>query len=102
MSIPNNLLVKLAMQDITSTNSVKTAEPIFNTLFDTKNITNFYAIGLSSLLAHQHFKKHKNASIKGNMSQLSDDLVPEQKQEILRYVRSKKIIVSIFFSETLY
>lgn len=51
-------------------------------------MTNFYAIDSSSLLAHQHFKKHKNASIKDNMSQLLDNLVPEQKQEILRYVRS--------------
>lgn len=50
MSIPDNPLAKLIIQDIFSANSAKATKSCFNTLFDIKNIANFYAIGFSFLL----------------------------------------------------
>lgn len=74
MSIYNDPLAELAMQDIISANSARATEPFFNTLFDTESMANFYAMGSCSLLTCHHFKERENFSIKDNTSQLADDL----------------------------
>lgn len=77
--ISNNPLVKTKIQDIVNANSAKAIQMSFNTLFDIKNIANFYIIGSSSFLACDHSKKCKNLIIKDSINQLSDDLVLAQK-----------------------
>lgn len=79
MSISNNLLAKLAMQDIISVNNTRAIEPFFNILFDTKSITNFYAIDSSFILTYYYSKERENSIIKDNISQQIDDLVLRQK-----------------------
>lgn len=68
MSIHNNLLAKLAIQDITSANSARAAKLFLNTLFDTKSIINFYAISSSFPFTCYHSKECKNSNIKDNTS----------------------------------
>lgn len=90
MSISNDCLTELVMQDIISTNSAKTTQPSFNTLFNIETIADFYLISSSSFLACHHCKKRKNFGIKDNTSQLQDALALGQKWEILRYVKFKE------------
>ena len=51
MSIPNNLLAKITIQDIINADSARATQTLFNTLFDTESIINFYVMGSSSSLA---------------------------------------------------
>ena len=44
------------MQDIININSTRAIELFFNTLFDTKSITNFYTMGSSFVLTCQYFE----------------------------------------------
>lgn len=47
MSIPNDFLAKLAMEDIINANSTGIIKLFCNTLFDIKNLANFYKISFS-------------------------------------------------------
>lgn len=60
MSIPNNLLAEIAMQDIIYINSIEATQISFNILFNMESIANFYIISSSSTLACHYFKKYKN------------------------------------------
>ncbi len=53
-----------------------------------ENMANFYAMGSNSLLARQHSEECEDSNIEDNTSQLSDDLAPGQKWEIIRHIRS--------------
>lgn len=75
MSIFNDPLTGLVIQDIISINSTKATEPFFNILFDIESMPNFYAIDSSFLLNYYHSKERKNSSIEDNTSQLPDDLM---------------------------
>lgn len=79
MSIPNNLLAEVAMQDIINANSTRIAQTSFNNLFNIESMTNFYIMGSSSLLACHYSEKYKNMTIEDKKSQPSDDLVQVQK-----------------------
>lgn len=79
MSIPNNPLVELVIQDIISANSTKADKPFFNTSFDRESIANFYTIDFSSPLACHYFKEWKNSSIKDNTGLPLDNLMSKQK-----------------------
>lgn len=78
------------MQNIISINSARVFKPFFNILFDIKDIINFYIIRSSSFLTCHYSEKYKNSSIKDNISQSPDDWMLRQKQEIIRYIRSKE------------
>ena len=88
--IPNNPLAKIAMQDIVNINSARATQTLFNILFDTKNIANFYIISSSSLLAHYYSEERKDSTIKDDTNQPPDNLALRQKWEIIRHVGSKK------------
>lgn len=90
MSILDDPLAELAMQDVISANSARAAEPSFNTSFDTESIANFYAMGSSSPLTCHYSEERENSSIEDNTSQPADDLAPGQKWEIIRHVRSRE------------
>lgn len=68
MSIHDDLLAELIIQDIICVNSAKAFKPFFSILFDTKNMANFYTIGSSSSLTHYHSKEYQNSSIENNTS----------------------------------
>lgn len=63
MSIPNDPLAEAAMENIGNADSAKPTQTSFNTLFDTKSMTNFYTIGSSSPLAYHYSKKRENSII---------------------------------------
>lgn len=75
MFISYSSLVEIKIQDIANANSAKAIQISFNTLFNIKNIANFYIISFSSFLACHYFKKCKNSIIRKSISQLSDDLM---------------------------
>lgn len=91
MSIPDNPWAEIAIEDIVNADSTKATQTLFNTLFDTESIANFYAIGSSSLLAYYYSEEYKDLTIKDNTSQPPDDLVHRQKWEIIRYVGSSEL-----------
>ncbi len=90
MSIFNDPLAEIAIQDIVNADSVKATQISFNTLFDTESMVNFYVIGSSSPLACHHSEEHKNSNIEDGISQPQDDLAPGQKWEIIRHVKSRE------------
>lgn len=64
MSILNDLLVKVVMQDIINANSIRAMQNSFNTLFNIKSIANFYAMGFNLPLVCYYFERFKNSTIK--------------------------------------
>ncbi len=55
ISIPDDPLAEIAMQDIVNADSARATQTSSNTLFDTESMANFYAMGSSSPLAWQSF-----------------------------------------------
>lgn len=90
MSIFNDLLVEIVMEDLVNVNSTGVIQTPFNISFDIKSMANFYAIYSSFLLACYYFQEYKNLTIKNNTNQLSNNLALGQKSEITRYIRSKE------------
>ncbi len=90
ISIPDDPLAEIAMQDIVNADSARATQTLFNTLFDTESMANSYAIGSSSPLVCHHSEERKDSNIEDDISQPSDDLAPGQKWEIIRHVRSRE------------
>ncbi len=67
------------MQDIVNADNVKANQTAFNTLFNTENMANFYAMRSSSPLACHHSEKCEDSNIEDETSQPLDNLVPRQK-----------------------
>lgn len=78
------------MQDIVNADSVKAIQTPFNTSFDIESMANFYAIGSTFPLAYYYSKERKDLTIEDDISLSPDDLISEQKSEIIRYIRFKK------------
>ncbi len=76
MSIPNNPLAEIAMQDIVNADSARVTQSLFNTLFVMENMANFYVMNSSSPLACHYFKERKDSNIEDDTSQLSNDIAP--------------------------
>lgn len=79
MFILDDLLAEITIQDIVNANSAGVIQIVFNTLFNTKNMVNFYVMDFSSFLAYNYFKKREDLTIEDNISQLPDDLILRQK-----------------------
>lgn len=68
MSISDDLLVEIAIQDIGNANSARTTQTLFNILFDMESMGNFYVIDSSSLSTCYHSKEYKDWNIENNIS----------------------------------
>ncbi len=90
MSIPDDPLAEIAMQDIVNADSARATQTSFNTSFNIESMANFYAIGSSSFLTCYHSEEREDLTIEDNTSQPPNDLAPGRKWEIIRHVRSKK------------
>ncbi len=90
MSIPNDPLAEIAIQNIVNADSARTTQTPFNTSFDTESITNLYAMGSSSPLACDHSEERENSTIEDDTSQPPDDLASGQKWEIIKHIRSRE------------
>lgn len=90
MSIPNDPLAEVAIQDIINVDSIRAVQTSFHTLFNTESMANFYTIGPSSSLACHPFKEYKNSTIEDSTNQPSNKLALAQKWEIIRHIRSRK------------
>ena len=69
MSISNDPLAEIAMQNIVNANSAKATQTPFNTSFDTESMTNFYAMGFSFPLAYYYSEEHEDSTIEDDTSQ---------------------------------
>ncbi len=77
ISIPNDLLAEIAMQDIVNADSATRAtQTPFNTSFDIESMVNFYVMGSSFPLACYHSEKCEDLTIENDTSQPPDDLHP--------------------------
>lgn len=74
MSILNNPLAEITIQDIVNANSARATYNAFNTIFNMENMSNFYAINSISSLACHHSEEHKDSNIEDDTSQPLDDL----------------------------
>ncbi len=90
ISIPNDPLVEIAMQDIVNADSARATQNPFNTLFNTESMANFYTMSSSSPLACHHSEEREDSNIEDNTSQPPDVLAPGQKWEIIRHIRSRE------------
>ncbi len=79
MSIPNNPLAEIAMQDIVNADSARAIQTPFNTSFDIESIANFYVMGSSSSLAFYYSEECKDLTIEDDTSQPPNDLTPGRK-----------------------
>ena len=77
ISIPDDPLAEIVMQDIVNADSIRASQILFNTLYDIENMANFYAMGFSSSLACYHSEKREDLTIEDDTSQPPDDLAPE-------------------------
>lgn len=67
MSIFNDLLVEIVIEDLVNVDSTGVIQTPFNISFDIKSMANFYAICSSFLLkACYYFQKCKNLTIKND------------------------------------
>ncbi len=91
MSIPDDPLAEIAMQDIAvNANSTRATQTPFSISFDTESMTNFYAMGSSSPLTCYYPEEHEDSTIEDDTSQPPDDLAPRRKWEIIKHVRSRE------------
>lgn len=60
MSICNDFLTELIIQDIIKANSTKATKFFLNILCYTKSMANFYAMGFSFFLTYHYFKEYQD------------------------------------------
>lgn len=68
MSISNDPLTKLIIQDIINTNNARATGFFFNTEINIKSLANFYVMSFSYFLTYYYFEECKNFNIKDNIS----------------------------------
>ncbi len=76
MSIPDDPLTEITMQDIINADNARATQTPFNSLFDMKSMANFYAMSSSSPLTCHHSEKREDLNIEDDISQPPDDLAP--------------------------
>ncbi len=68
MSIPDNLLAEIVIQDIVNTDSTRATQTPFNTSFKIETIANFYTMDSNSLLTCHHSEEHEDSNIENDTS----------------------------------